>query len=85
MAVCGLAGQPEQALGVVLQQPAGLGERAVARRAVEQSLPQLILDAAHRLADGRLRPVETPRGGGKTAVSGHRQERGEVRQLHKPN
>ena len=85
MAVCGLAGQPEQALGVVLEQAAGLGQGAVPRRAVEQALPQLILDAADRLADGRLGPVEAPGGGGKTAIRGDGEKCGEIRQLHKWN
>ena len=83
MAVCGLAGQPEQALGVVLQQAAGLGQRAVAGRAVEQPLAQLVLDPADRLADGRLGPVKPPGGGGETPVGRNGEKRGQIRELHK--
>jgi hypothetical protein len=50
----GLAGQAEEALGVVLEQPAGLGQGAVAGGAVEQPLAELVLDAADGLADRRL-------------------------------
>ena len=57
-----LAGEPEQALGVVLEQAPGLGQRAVAGGPVEQPLAQLVLDPADRLADGRLGPVQ-PAGG----------------------
>ena len=71
-----LVGQPEQPLRVVLEQPSGLGQRAVARRAVEEPLPQLVLDAADRLADGRLGPVQAPRRGGKTAVRRHGEKGG---------
>ena len=80
-----LAGQPEEALGVVLEQPAGLGQRAVAGRPVEQPLAQLVLDAPDRLADGRLGPVQPPGGGGKAPVGGNGEKRGQIRELHKPN
>ena len=79
----GLAGQSEQALGVVLKQPAGLGQRAVARGAVEQPLAELILDAPDRLADGRLGPVE-PAGRRREAVIGRNREKcRQILQLHK--
>ena len=81
----GLAGQPQQPLRVILEQTAGLGERAVPGRPVEQPLAQLILDPADRLADGRLGPVEAARRGGETPVRGDGEKRGQVRELHKLN
>ena len=78
-AVSASLGQPEQPLGVVLEQPAGLGQGAVAGRPVEQALAQLVLDAADRLADGRLGPVEPAGGGGEAPVGGDGEKRGEVR------
>jgi hypothetical protein len=80
-----LAGEPEEPLRIVLQEASGLGQRAVARRAVEQPLAQLILDPPDRLADGGLRPVQAPRRGRKAAIRGHREESRQVRQLHKPD
>ena len=59
----GLVGQAHQALGVVLQHAARLGQPAVLRRAVEEALAQLVLEAPERLADGR-----TACGGGAAAA-----------------
>ena len=66
----GLLRQPEQALGVVAQQPAGVGQGGVLGGAVEQALADALLEPADRLADGRLgavqlhgRPGEAPLGG----------------------
>ena len=83
IAISRLAGQPQQPLRVVLEQAAGLGQRAVAGRPVEQPLPQLILDAPDRLADGRLGPVEPAGRGGETPVGGNGEKRGQIRKLHK--
>ena len=82
-AVCASLARPEQPLGVVLEEPARLGQRAVPRGPVEQPLPQLVLDPAHRLADGRLGPVEAPGGGRKAPIRRHGKECGEVGELHK--
>ncbi len=71
----GLAGEPEQPLRVVLQQPPGLGQRAVSRGPVEQLLAQLVLEPPDRLADGRLGPVEP---GGRRARSSARPQRPET-------
>ncbi len=54
----GLFGQAEQALGVVAEQAPGFGQGGVLGGAVEQPLPDAFLEAADRLADGRLGPVQ---------------------------
>ena len=54
----GLGRQPQQPRGVVLQQRARLGQRAVARRPVEELVPELVLEPPDGLADGRLGAVQ---------------------------
>ena len=70
----GFLGQPHQPLPVVLQHPAGVGERAALRRSVEQLLAELVLETPHRLADGRLRAVHLGGGARETALVGHGQK-----------
>ena len=53
-----LLGQAHQALRVVEQHPARLGELAVLRRTVEQAFAKVFLEPANGLADGRLRPMQ---------------------------
>ena len=50
--------QPEQPLGVVAQQAAGVGQRGVLGGAVEQPLADALLEPPDRLADRRLGPVQ---------------------------
>ena len=76
------AARVQQARGVVLQEPAGLGQGAVARRAVEQPLPELFFEPPDGLADGRLGPVELLGRPREAALGGDRRENGEVLQLH---
>ena len=59
----GLLGQTDEALAVVLQHLARLGERAALRRAIDQLFAQVHFEAPDRLAHGRLRPVHL---GGRT-------------------
>ena len=66
----GFLGQAEQALGVVAQQAAGVGEGGVLGGAVEQPLADALLEPADRLADGRLRPVQLHGGPGEAAFGG---------------
>ena len=54
----GLLGQSQQALGVVPEEASGFGQRGVLGGAVEQPLPDAVLEPADRLADGRLSPVQ---------------------------
>ncbi len=54
----GFLGQAEQTLGVVAQQPAGVGQGGVLGGAVEQPLADVLLETADGLADRRLRPVQ---------------------------
>ena len=70
----GLAASRSSRVRVVLEQPAGLGQRAVARGAVEQPLAQLVLQPADGLADRRLGPVQLL--GGRREASIRRPRRG---------
>ena len=79
----GLVGEAEQALGVSWQHRAGLGQRAVPGRPVEQPLAQPVLETPDRLADGRLGAVQLAGGRGEAPLGSDGEERGEVRQLHK--
>ena len=82
-AISRLVGEPEQPLRVVLQQAAGLGQRAVAGRAVEQPLAELVLEPADRLADGRLGAVQPPAAAEKLRSVRDGEKRRQIRQLHK--
>jgi len=53
----GFLGEPHQPLPVVLQHPAGLGERSGLRGSIEELLAQLQFETANGLADGGLRAV----------------------------
>ena len=78
----GVGGEGQQAAGIVLEEAAGLGQRAVARRAVEQAIPELFFEAFDGLADRRLGPVELLCGLGKTSLGRDGRENGEILQLH---
>ena len=79
----GFFGQPHQPLAVVLQHPAGVGQRAALRRAVEQLLAEVVFEAPHRLADGRLGAVDLGRGARKAALFRNREEDPQGCQVHK--
>ena len=64
----GLFRQAQQALGVVPEQPAGLGQRGVLGGAVEQALADALLQPPDRLADCGLGPVELRRGPGEAPL-----------------
>ncbi len=78
----GLLGQPQQPLGVVAQQAAGVGQRGVLGGAVEQPFADRVLEPAHRLADGRLRAVQLHRGAGEAVLGGDFEEDPQFRQIH---
>ena len=54
----GLLRQPQEAVGVVPEEPSRVGQGGVLGRAVEQALADAFLQPADRLADRRLRAVE---------------------------
>ena len=60
--------EPHEALTVVLEHAARVGQRAAFRRAVEQVLTQVVLEAPDRLADRRLRAMDLGRGAGEAAL-----------------
>ena len=78
-----LVGQAQEPLGVILEEAARLGQGTVAGGAVEQALAELVLDPAHRLADGRLGSMEPPRRSGEAPFGRHGEKRRKVGQLHK--
>ena len=51
-------GQAQEPLGVVAQEPSGVGQGGVLGCPVEQPLADAFLQAADRLADGRLGSVQ---------------------------
>ena len=55
----GLVGEAKQAFAVVAQHAAGFGEAAVLGGAVDEALAEFVLEALERLADRRLRPVQS--------------------------
>ena len=78
----GVGGEPHQPLRVVLQQPAGLGERAVSGRSIEQALAQLLLQPADALADRRLGPVELRGGAEKLRSAATVRKTCQILELH---
>ena len=72
-------------IGVVLQQPAGLGQRAGPGRPVEEPLPQLLLEPADALADRRLGPVQLLRRRREAPLRRDGEKRAEVLELHGPS
>ena len=64
----GVGGQAEEPLRVVLQQPAGLGQRAVADERSNSRSPSSSSSRRMRLADGGLGPVQLLRRGRETAL-----------------
>ena len=79
----GLFGEPDQSLSVVLQDAAGVGQRAALRRAIEQLLPKVVLEPLDRLTDGRLRAVDLGGGARETAFLSDGQEDAKGGQIHK--
>ncbi len=78
----GIIAQVEQPLGVFLQHAPGVGQPAVARRAVEQGLAEILFQLVNRLAYRRLGAMQLFRCPGKLAFPGHRQEHFQLRQIH---
>ena len=81
----GLLRQAHQPLGILAQHPAGLGQRPLLRRTIEEALTQLVLEPPNRLADRRLRAVQLRCRTREAALGRHRQEHlqlGEVHAVH---
>ena len=66
----GFVGQAQEALCVVAQDVAGIGEGAVPRRAVDEPLAKGLFEPPNRLARRRLRPPELPGRARKAAFGG---------------
>ena len=64
--------QARQPFRVVEQDRARLGQPSPLGRPVEQPLAKLIFQPSNRLADGRLRAVQTGSGAREAALRGHR-------------
>ena len=78
----GLRLELHEALRVVEQQLARLGQSAALRRAIEQPLVELVLEAPDRLADGRLRPVQPFRRAREAALGGDGEEDLQLGEIH---
>ena len=74
--------QSQQAQGVIAQQLAGRGQRAIARGAIEEGLADRILEPANYLADRRLGAVHALRGARKAALFGDCEEAFELVEFH---
>ena len=70
----GFLREPQQPVGVVPEQPASFGQRGVLGGAVEQALPDAVLQPPDRLADGGLGPVQLHGGLGEAALGRDRQK-----------
>jgi hypothetical protein len=77
-----LLGQPQEPIGVVAEEPAGIGQRGVLRRSIEQPFADTILQPPHGLADRRLRPVELHGCTREAAFSRNLQENAQFAQFH---
>ena len=78
----GLLGQAQQPLGVVAQEPPGVGQRGVLGGPVEQPLADALLEPPDRLADGRLGPVQLHGGPGEAPFGGNLEEDAQFAQFH---
>ena len=78
----GLLGQPHQALRVVEEHPAGLGELAVLGRPVEEPLAEVVFETADGLADRRLRAVQPGGGAREAALRGDGQKDLKFGEIH---
>ena len=76
--------EPEEPRGVLPQENARLGQRAVSGRPVEELVPELVFQPPDGLADSRLRAVESLGRLRKAPVGGDGNESVEVLQLHPP-
>jgi hypothetical protein len=54
--------------------PPGFGQGDTPRRAIEKTCPDLLLERAHVLADGRIRNLQRARGRGEAAAVRHAHE-----------
>ena len=78
----GLFAQPHQPMRIVQEKPAGLGQRPVFGRAVEQPLAKVVLQPPDRLTDGRLGPVQLGRSPRKAPLGRHREKHVQFAQVH---
>ena len=78
----GLFAEAHQALRVVAQDAAGLGEGALLRGSVEQALAKLLLEAPNGLAHGWLRAVELGGRAREAALGGDGQKDLQFGQFH---
>ena len=60
--------ETHQALRIVAQHTAGLGQRPLLGRSIEQPLTELVLETPDRLADRRLGTMQLCRGARKAAL-----------------
>ena len=78
----GFLGQAQQPLGVVAEEPSGVGQAGILGRPVEQPLADTVLEPLDRLTDGRLGTVQLHRGPREAPFGGHGQEDAQFAQLH---
>jgi len=78
----GVAAQVEQLLGVLVEDAARGGERAILRRAVDEGRADLALEALEGLAHGGLGPVQALGGGREALLLRDGEQHLELGQIH---
>ena len=78
-----LVDQTQQPVGVLEQQLAGVGQRAVARRPIDQPLAGAVLEPPDRLADRRLRPAKLAGRPREAPLGGDGGEHAEILEGHR--
>ena len=76
-------GERQQPPGVLLKQASRFGQGAVADGPIEQSIAELFLEAADRLAHGRLGAMQLLGGDRKAAFGRNRDKCAQILQLHR--
>ena len=74
--------RPFHPVGALQQRAPGLGQLYVASPPLEEPGPELILQLADALAEGGLRYLQAPSGASEAPLLGHRDEVGEVPEVH---
>ena len=78
----GVVTEVEELDGVVAEDFAGVGEGAVAGRALEEDFAELALELGDGLRDGGLGAVQAGGGAGKAALFGDGEEGFELEEVH---
>ena len=79
----GFLRQPQDAVGIVLEDTARFGQCAVFRRPIEEPLANLVFESADGLTDRRLGSMELRCSSGKTSLGGDGEKNAQLGQIHR--